>query len=191
MSPILGIYASQISGHLWAPSGAYDSIATTTVGAGGTSTITFSSIPSTYTHLQLRVIGRSSAASGSSSFYMQVNSDTGSNYSQHRIYGSGSSVTASADASQTSIQLDRLATNGSTSGVFGAAVVDILDYANTSKNKTVRSLGGIDNNGSGFVMYNSGLWMNTSAITSLSFTLDSPNTFTQYTQFALFGIRGN
>jgi hypothetical protein len=79
----------------------------------------------------------------------------------------------------------------STSAVLVLPVVDILDYANTNKYKTVRSLGGIDNNGSGFLMYNSGLWMNTSAITSLSFTFDSPNTFTEYTQFALFGIKGN
>jgi hypothetical protein len=186
--PILGVIASSISGNLYNAS--YESIATVTVGSGGAADVTFSSIPSTYQHLQIRVIGRTSAASGSSSFYMQVNSDAGSNYSQHRIYGSGSSVTASADVSQTSIQLDRLATNGSTSGVFGAAVIDILDYANTNKYKTVRSLGGIDNNGSGFIMFNSGLWMNTSAISTLSFTLDSPNTFTQYTQFALYGIKG-
>jgi hypothetical protein len=84
--PILGIMASQISGHLFAPSGAYDSIATTTLSSPAAS-ITFSSIPATYTHLQIRGIARSTAAAGNVS--IAYNSDTGSNYAGHDLYGDG------------------------------------------------------------------------------------------------------
>ena len=79
MSPIPGIWASQISGHLWAPSGAYDAIASTTLSASAAS-ITFSGIPSTYTHLQVRL---QTSASAAANYYYQVNGDTGSNYYWH------------------------------------------------------------------------------------------------------------
>jgi hypothetical protein len=90
---ILGIYASQISGHLFAPSGAYDSIATYTVGSGGAADVEFTSIPATYTHLQIRGIARS-ARSGETddNIALQFNADTGSNYAHHDINGNGSSA---------------------------------------------------------------------------------------------------
>ena len=83
MAPILGIYASQISGHLFAPSGAYDSIATTTVGAGGASSITFSSIPSTYTHLQVRITAKGNRGIVIENAYLTFNGDSGTNYNAH------------------------------------------------------------------------------------------------------------
>jgi len=99
--PVLGIVASQISGHLFAPSGAYESIATTTVGSGGASTITFSSIPSTYTHLQIRSINRNTRGlSGMvATLAMSFNSDvTAGNYYRHRLEGDGSTAYAGANA---------------------------------------------------------------------------------------------
>lgn len=186
MSPILGIYASQISGHLFTAS-AFDSIATTTVGAGGTSTITFSSIPSTYTHLQVRLICANNSSYYDSDIVMRFNGDTGSNYYKHRIYGSGSSVATDAGAGTTM----QVARSGGAAGVFGASVIDILDYTNTSKNKVVRSLYGQDSNGSGYMMFSSGLWNNTSAVTSLTLNDANFNGFVQYTHAALYGIKGN
>ena len=59
-----------------------------------------------------------------------------------------------------------IAGNGASANVFGTQIIDILDYANTNKNKTIRSISGIDNNGSGDVSLTSNLWMNTAAITS-------------------------
>lgn len=181
MSPILGIYASQISGHLWAPSGAYDSIATTTVGAGGASSITFTSIPSTYTHLQIRGISKMSSGA---SLYMQLNSDTGSNYARHYLNGNGSTVGAGANSSFTNMFAGTTANATST---FGASIIDILDYTNTNKYTTTRSLSGADANGSGYVQFFSGLWMNTAAVSSITITGDS--NFDQYSQFALYGIK--
>lgn len=194
MSPILGIYASQISGHLFAPSGAYDSIATTTVGAGGAASVTFSSIPSTYTHLQLRGITRCSEASQNQiGLYGTFNSDTASNYSFHGLEGTGAAAAAFAATSQTGARFGQSLGNNHTSGIFGAFVVDILDYANTNKYKTIKSLAGDDTNNTGaevgVIQFISGNWRSTSAITSINLTASTG--FTQYSQFALYGIKGN
>jgi hypothetical protein len=194
MAPILGIYASQISGHLFGPTGAYDSIATATVGSGGASSITFSSIPSTYTHLQLRVLARDNRSAAGSNLYIQFNSDSGANYTGHNLYGNGASPSAGFEGtSQTSAPIMRVSTNSIGSSIFAGGVIDILDYANTSKYKTFRSLSGFDDNAvsGGQIYFWSGLWMNSgSAISSLTITpVTTP--IQQYSSFALYGIRGN
>jgi hypothetical protein len=184
--PVLGIIASQMTGHLFAPSGAYDSIATTTVGAGGATTVTFSSIPSTYTHLQLRCFINN--AGGNISTNMQFNSDTGANYAKHIISGDGSSVSTAGSASVTSMTFQMY--SGNTANNYSGTIIDILDYSNTNKNKTVRGLSGWDNNGSGSIVLGSGLWMNTAAVSTISIGLGGSN-WTQYSSFALYGIKGN
>jgi len=75
---------------------------------------------------------------------------------------------------------------GSTTSGFGG-VTDILDYASTNKNKTVRTLGGFDANGSGYVNLTSNLWSNTAAINTI--TINAVGTFNQYSQFSLYGIK--
>lgn len=189
MSPILGIYASQISGHLFAPSGAYDSIATA-VGTGSSGTITFSSIPQTYTHLQIRYIARdTNSGTADNPINMQFNGDSNTgNYKTHRLYGNGTS--AAADSYTLSIAGSGVS-NNNTNTFYAAGVIDVLDYANTSKNTTVRSLSGWDSNGSGIAWMISELWVNTSAVSSLSFSFFSGGNFGTNTQFALYGIKGN
>lgn len=179
--PILGIMASAMSANLWQPAGAYDSLATITVPSGGAASITFSGIPGTYKHLQIRAIGKGATAGGRQILF-QFNGDTGSNYNSHHIYGDGASAVAQAKGTSTNGWVSYW-----DSSQFGVAVMDILDYANTNKNKTTRTLGGYDANGSGFVLLRSGLWMNTGAITSVSLFTDSGN-FTEHSQFALYGI---
>jgi hypothetical protein len=188
MSPILGIYASQISGHLYALPSAYSSIQTLTVGAGGSSTITFSSIPSTYTHLQLRYVAKDARTTGiyASQLYLQYNSDSGTNYSQHDLAGNGTAISAYGAANATS---NYAVIGDSTSGSYiGGGVIDILDYANTNKYKTMRALSGNDLNGSaGSIKLTSGSWRNTAAISTITITpLTSP--FSQYSSFALYGV---
>lgn len=194
MAPILGIYASQISGHLWAPSGAYESIATTTVGAGGASSITFSSIPSTYTHLQIRFIARDNRGLSYSYLGLRFNGDTGANYRNHYLVGYGSSVGAGSDGGGlTRWPTDGIPGGSATANVFGAGIIDILDYTSTTNNKTLRALVGNDTNGGGSIYFDSGLWYATpSAITSITI-VDQSNgegNFVQYSQFALYGIKG-
>lgn len=190
MSPILGIYASQISGHLFAPSGAYDSIATVTVGAGGSSSISFTSIPSTYQHLQIRYIARVNVNDTGENVWLRFNGDTGSNYSYHYLAGDGSSASAAGSGGLTRILAGRTAGNNTTANTFGVSVIDILDYASGNKNKTVRTLTGLDTNGGGVINLQSGGWFNTSAVTSINLAETSGNSFVQYSSFALYGIKG-
>jgi hypothetical protein len=186
--PMLGIMASQISGHLWAPAGAYDSLATVTVPSGGVASVTFSGIPSTYKHLQIRWFARDNYSSTASDANIRLNSDSGSNYTWHQLLGDGSTAQAYASTSQTSMRAGFTAGSTATSGVFAGTILDLLDYASTSKNKTVRNLAGFDNNGSGSISLNSGSWMSTAAVTSISITPRVGTSFDQYSSFALYGV---
>jgi hypothetical protein len=161
----------------------YESITTVTVGGGGQASISFSSIPATFTHLQIRAMFLSTDVDK-----LNFNSDTGSNYAWHGIRGSGASASAYGNASTSNIQLG---TNVPSSASYPmSCVVDILDYASTSKYKTVRTLWGYDTNNtsSGQVEFISGLWMNTAAITSLVFSNSAGHN--QYSSYALYGIKG-
>ena len=121
---------------------------------------------------------------------MQFNSDTGANYSAHYLNGNGSSATAGATTS-TSSMYTALTIDSSTSALgWGVSIIDILDYLDTNKYKTLRSFGGFDANGSGAVYMDSGLWRNTNAITSINLTMYLGN-FVQYSQVALYGIKGS
>lgn len=185
--PNLGIIASSKSGNLWAPGKDYDSIATVTVGASAVADITFSSIPSTYRHLQLRGIVRSNRADPNDQFRMTFNSDTGNNYTTHILGGNGSSAISSASTSAPYTYNNGVTGGTATANVFGIIVMDILDYANTNKYKTTRSLSGLDANGSGNVEFNSGLWMNTTAINTLKVV--AIGSLVQYSQLALYGVK--
>jgi hypothetical protein len=177
-----GLLAGGISTPAAAPS--YDSIATV-AGTGSSNVISFTSIPSTYKHLQFRV---SSLSTGAADWvYINVNNDsTTSNYWVHRLTGDGSSATASNTGGQA--YMYRTFIVGSTTSP-AAAVIDILDYTNTNKNKTLRSLAGFDTNGGGEVDFVSGLWAQTTAINRIDFTLASSN-FASATKIALYGVKG-
>jgi hypothetical protein len=191
LSPILGIIASQNYPRI---TNAYESIQTVTVGAGGQASISFTSIPSTYKHLQVRGLVRSDRAGSADDMLMTINSDTGSNYAWHSVQGDGSAVAANALASQANIHVMRncLPSSESSGSMFGVLIVDILDYANTSKYKTTRTLMGANFNSitTGYVGLMSGLWQNTNAITSLTFKEETTANLVQYSQLALYGIRG-
>lgn len=190
--PILGVIASGISGHLTPPfdPSAYDALASVTVPSGGLATITFAGIPSGYKHLQLRGITRDgSAYNDITSLKLTFNSDTSSTYIRHYLLGDGNSAAAGSDQTTGFMYLGALVQNNTTANVFGGAVVDILDYQNTNKYKTVRNLSGADLNGSGKLMFTSGLWQSTSAITSISLSSPFPVNLNQYSQFALYGVK--
>jgi hypothetical protein len=182
LSPLIGIIASSGGG---VPN-SYESIATVTVGAGGSSSITFSSIPSTYQHLQIRATYQDTSGSGVQSQTFRFNGDSGTNYNWHYLFGDGSSPTAGYSLSATSIFGGQIVTPNNSS--FATSVIDILDYADANKYKTTRTLAGNDQNGSGRVLFISGNWRSTSAITSIVFTTGA--NFAQYSSFALYGIKG-
>ncbi len=180
-------YSSFLAGNPKFVPNSFESIATTTVGSN-VADVTFDSIPSTYTHLQFRLITRTNRGSAEDGFRITINDDTNtSNYRAHVIYGDGSSSVGQAI---TGVGWAGYYPTNSSSSVFGAGVMDFLDYANTNKAKTMRHLGGYDANGSGYIVLSSSLWTSTAAITKIKFTFDSASSFTQYSQLALYGIKG-
>ena len=166
--------------------GDYQSIATVTVGSGGSSSISFSSIVGTFKHLQIRIHAKSST-SGDYDWSLRFNSDTGTNYTKHQVAGDGSTTFATGTASQNQIPGGFL-----TNGAWSSSIADVLDYTSTSKNKTVRVLTGSDNNGDGLVGLRSGMYFATpAAITSIQIIPTSgASGFAEYTSFALYGIKG-
>ena len=203
MSPILGArggLSAKAYGFTSAVAAgtSYESIATVTVGSGGASDITFSSIPSTFKHLQIRYIAKDNRSGyAADDFGMQFNGDTStSSYAAHRLYGFGDG-SAYADGFPTSSNIGAALGGfiGGATGQFGLGVIDIFDYTSTSKYKTTRVLSGTDNNGgsgtsSGQVGLSSGLWLSTSSINSIKLYGYNGSTLSQYSQAALYGIKG-
>ena len=165
----------------------YESSATVTVGSGGSSSISFSSIPSTYKHLQVRWIARDTTNNLGYAL-LRFNSDSSANYSYHTLYGDGSTVGVDTGTSQT---YGVAGLYGGTSNIFAANVLDILDYADTNKYKTNRVLDGFDVNGAGgYLEFTSSSWRSTAAVNSLTIQTQAGKTFAQYSHFALYGIKG-
>jgi hypothetical protein len=192
--PILGVIDSAKTGNL--ATNSFDSIATVTL-TSSQSSISFTSIPQTYRHLQVRALMRNDISGGNTStIFVGMNSDTGANYSSHRAYGGGGGTTG-VNTTGTSLVtpsnthgIGAGAGSTATTGVVGANIIDFLDYTNTNKYKTVRSYGGIANNASEqYVLVWSQAWTNTNAITTLTFTSNATN-FVSGCVFALYGIEG-
>lgn len=135
---------------------------------GANSGFTFTNIPTTFTHLQLRIFARSHATA-ETLIFIRVNADFATTtYRNHFLYADGATAFAGDYGTGRNYLIFQFeAPNNATANVFGTILIDILDYANTNKNKVFRSIGGYDNNGSGAVAFNSGLWPVTSAITQL------------------------
>lgn len=170
--------------------GSYESIATTAVGSGGQTTITFSSIPSTYKHLQLRFIAKANYALDVFSAAIRYNSDSGNNYTFHSLFSNGSTV-SSGGATGYNYDYSSNILGTTTANAFAANIIDILDYADTNKYKTIRTLGGADVNGTGgAVSLISVLWQSTAAINSISISTGGFGDILQYSHFALYGIKG-
>jgi len=185
MTPLLGMMASGATG---SKQSSYESIASAT-GTGSSGTITFSSIPGTYTSLQIRCTSQLSSTSRYAIFRPNNDSST-ANYTFHSTYGDGATVTS--DGYITGMD-GAYSVNGTSSADnasnVGVGVVDIIDYASTTKYKTFRSLTGYDTNAAGIIFLISSLWKSTSAISSLTIVAQGGN-FTTGTTFALYGIKG-
>jgi hypothetical protein len=173
---------------------AYESIATSTVGSGGTGTITFSSIPATFKSLQIRMMSQTNRTPAViDSVLFRFNGDTASNYWYHTLQADGATV--AANNSGTAVTRILPVINGTASSaaganVFGVGIIDIIDYASTTKYKTLRGFLGSDSNGAGTMGIGSGMWNNTAAITSITISMVQGTLFSEYSQFALYGIKG-
>ena len=181
------------SGNLTAPGdvdpGAMIPLATTVVGSGGVSSVVFSNIPTVYQDLQVRFMFRGTLADVNCDLYCWLNSDTTqANYSRHYLRGNGSTASVGVSAASTVPIAGTGTGDTATSGMFGSGIIDILDYSNTNKYKTTRSLSGEERNGAGNIWLFSTLYMSTNAVTSLTLVPQS-NGFKEYSSFALYGIK--
>ena len=190
LNTILGAFSSGVV----ASTSSYESIQSAT-GTGSSDTITFNSIPGTYKHLQIRGILRGTSSAGIGNAAIRLNSDTtDANYASHHLGGDGSSTFVYGSASGPVYLPNCFPLADQTANTHGVLIIDIHDYASTTKYKTIRNFCGVDNNNSpggspGCVNLGSGLWENTNAVTSISITGLSIN-FTTTTSFALYGIKG-
>ena len=180
----IGSYATTV-----ASTNSFESIATYSL-SSATSSVTFSSIPTTYKHLQIRTMIMNSSVQNN--FTVNINGDFGTNYASQQVQHTGSTATRNSNGGLTSMVYFGLV---EPSSLFPfTSVIDILDYQSTSKNKSVRGLSGQDGNGTGTItnwriQQSSGLWYNTAAVTSVTLSIPS-QTMGQYSSIALYGIKG-
>ena len=176
---------NNIAALMGSPSGAvagdYESIATVTVGSGGTATITFSSIAADWQHLQVRCMYNT--ITNPDNIGMTLNGSTTPSHA-HYLYGNGTNALAGSTTSN----LFTLQAGASGTIMYGM-VIDLLDYSDTNKYKTLRSLGGGDFNGSGITWLSSALYATTSAISSFTLQGNGGQLFSEYSSFALYGIK--
>lgn len=180
----------------WATAGAGGGVSNTALelistyyGSGSESTISFSSIPSTFKHLQLRIVARTSLVGNYYNFDMQLNGDTSTNYAFHQLYGNGSSVGAYGVSSVNRMRAGIFDGSTSTTNSFGVAIIDIPDYANTSKKKSIRSFNG--NTGQPTMNLFSGSWQSTAAISTITIMYNGGNLNPiSGSRFSLYGVQG-
>jgi hypothetical protein len=171
-----------------ANAGAFEQIATV-FGTGSSGTITFSSIPATYKHLQIRVSARSNDDNAISNLRMTMNGDSAANYSWHFMQGFGSGQWSSAGSSTSLIAL-RDILSGTSGNIPGSLIIDLVDYADTNKFKTVRALAGLSNGTTqNQVSLISGNYRSTTAVSSLTLSI-AAGSFITASRFSLYGIKG-
>jgi hypothetical protein len=184
----LGIFSAAGAGGV----GDYELIESQILGSAASS-VTFSSLgtySSTYKHLQIRTAVRSDrAGQPNSGLFMRLNADTGNNYAVHWLIGNGSAVSSAASTSRSTTVALPLPAATATANAFGGGVIDILDAYSSTKNKTIRSLGGVASSFNELQMA-SGLWLNTASITSITFVTILSDQFVAGSRFSLYGIKG-
>jgi hypothetical protein len=170
--------------------GTFESIA---VAIGDNATyLAFTNIPQTYKHLQIRGVVRDDvAALTQDPLYLRFNGDAGNNYAWHQLLGNGSTAVSNNTINTSLIQVGKTTGGNSAADIYGAIIIDILDYTSISKNKTVRSLSGNDQNGSGEIGLFSGVWFPTTPVAVTQINMGVSNYYdSTKTMWSLYGIRG-
>lgn len=188
----LGFWAAAGAGG--GAAGAFEQISTTILSSTQT-TVTFSSIPSTYKHLEIRYTMRTALASTStSSLYMTFNGISSSVYSWHELVAQGAAVASTNGATQPQMVIGNgvgAPRDSNPAGIFGAAITQVLDYADVNKFTTIRTLSGVhipsSRTGIGLT---SGLYQQTNAVSSISITDSNGAGFVAGSRFSLYGIKG-
>ena len=153
--------------------------------------VNFTSIPATYTHLQLRMYVRSTASATTAIGSIQFNNDQATtSYNGNGTTADGATVSNTTQGANTYISLPPMPANNATASIYGFQIIDILDYTSTTKSKTIKILSGYDANGTGNCFYGGGLWYNTpAAIHTINFGITTG--WASGTRFDLYGITNN
>lgn len=167
----------------------YEPIATVTVGATPQSSISFTSIPGTYTDLVLMGYVRTNRAGETTDqITFEINSDTASNYSGTVLYGNGTSAISNRTSGSTNVGLWRCPAAATTANIFGPVIANFMNYSNTTTNKTI--IGRSNDMGTNYsTTANVSLWRSTAAITSIVVKSTTSNSFVENSILTLYGIR--
>jgi len=160
----------------------YVALATNTLSSTA-ATVSFSSIPSTYTDLVLVATLRQSTTNQDG--YLRFNSDTGTNYSDTVVRGNGSTASSVRDTSAAGIDIGVMSNSANASGEFETVIINIMNYANTTTNKTVIMR---TNQTASIVNAIVGLWRSTAAINTVSLESRNSGSFAIGSTFSLYGI---
>ena len=167
----------------------FESIATAT--PTGVASVAFTSIPQTYSHLQIRYMAKNATvANGEDNLNIKFNSSAGTN--NHYLYTFGGSITAGNGIPGSSPTVGYYPDNGSAlTSMFGVGIIDITDYASTTKTKVFRALTAFDANSGtyGTIGLYSGLFASTSAVTRIDIATDNGSNFVSGSTIALYGIK--
>jgi hypothetical protein len=174
-----------------AAQGSFESIATVNL-TSPAAYVEFLTIPQTYKHLQLRGLFRSDYAATGAGAYIDINANASGTYRSHVLYGNASTV-ASYDSGALSFGMywgtDTAAL--AASNLYGVQIADFLDYTSTSKNRVMRNYSGKDGNTTNHNMaLTGGLYVNTTAMTSLRIKFGGAAGWEAGTTVALYGIKG-
>jgi len=170
---------------------AFELISTTVLGSAQSSVV-LSSIPATYTSLQLRIVGRSANGTQFDEISLRFNADTGANYGHKYIKLETSNAPSQANAtSQTAIRILGVTANTATANNFSALKIDIAGYKDAANKTSIRGFGGatdfVSSWQSNASLFN-GLWNATTTVTSLTVATWSGSNLVAGTRVSLYGV---
>ena len=161
----------------------FELIYSATVGSGGAADITFSSIPSTYTDLCIKVSARGSYSGGTIAFRLNPNGST-ANMTSRVLYGDGSSAASFTDT----IAYGNIPGSTATSNTFGNLEFYIPNYT-SSNAKSISCDGVTENNATAaLALFSASLWNSSSAISSIVL-MPTAGTILQYSTAYLYGVK--
>jgi len=166
----------------------YIKIASSTVGAGGVASVTFSSIPATYTDLILKFSSRVTFSGYYENIGIQFNSSGGTAYTDKLVYGNGSSAASAGNTSAARFLFQYGVAATSTANTFGNTEIYIPNYRTSNyKSVSIDSVTENNNTSNSIAALSCALWSDTSAINSITLTPLTSN-FVQYSTFTLYGV---
>jgi hypothetical protein len=160
------------------------------------SSVTFSSIPATYEHLQLRISAKNTRTSNHfENCSIRLNGDTGSSYTMHRMAGYSSSTTAAGSTATMIWQPTTVSSQSTQDGSqYSPLNIDILDYANTNKNTTLHYINAFaigSASGDPYVQFGSALWTSTDAVDEIEIAPYGSYDFVRGSGFTLYGLNSS